>query len=467
MLRDVSIALIALISCATAQSNEPLFAVPAGISVSEATAASFPPLVPGGPVQKAGGAPAIVTAYPSTASLPPTLADFSILPTAVRASIDIDAMSIGADFIVVEPTGDGWIPDPLPDPRWAFLALSVRRGAVARDDIERESGDNGADVFGYYYPGSEGIPEDLVDHPRLGQDDDDMGLAETAEVDAIDINMSAYTHPFSPMNGDDHDVNYAPTFYFSVASARLTRVPLWWWGGTSPSGATILSTTWDPNTRAWSEPLPFLAYSALGLSSGDELDALAVDEEHSCLLFSTQGAAPADQIRFARFTAAGTATVSAYRFRSTGRTMGTAIGLRGTDDVDGVCVTDPRGHLLGNPRNGSRINLLPITICAPELRMTMFRTRSRTGTYPDGLAIWSNRRTASVDFVVLTAPGLPAPIGLVFEYLLFTTATSSGKEAYIDIPLFDFVGGALDFQLVGFVPGSSCLDSSRLVRLQL
>src|SRR5262249_2752432 len=101
-----------------------------------------------------------------------------------------------------------------------------------------------------------------------------------------------------------------PYFYFSVTNATKGLVPAAWWGATTPSGASILRMQWTG--ASWTTPSIWHTYAELGLAVGAELDALAVDEAHGFMLFSTQGNAP-DELMFANLNADTIAT-AVYRY---------------------------------------------------------------------------------------------------------------------------------------------------------
>jgi hypothetical protein len=118
-----------------------------------------------------------------------------------------------------------------------------------------------------------------------------------------------------------------------------------WWGGTTPSAATILQMTWTPSTPgglpgAWSCPRVFKRFDDLGLRANEDLDALAVDLVNQRILFSTKTRAR-DELLFVYCGTDGAVTPKTLWNDATNDKVEYDVGLFGDDDLDGVCGIDP------------------------------------------------------------------------------------------------------------------------------
>src|SRR5690606_1563996 len=78
-----------------------------------------------------------------------------------------------------------------------------------------------------------------------------------------------------------------PKIFFSVTNATRGAVPASWWGGSAPSGATILSRRWDGATGAWRDEPPLYTHADLfdpagrALPRNAEIDARSVRWEET------------------------------------------------------------------------------------------------------------------------------------------------------------------------------------------
>ena len=350
-----------LVAMATAQSGSPLLGLAQGLSIDGAS------VVPGFTSKSV-----VLTQTKFDASYPvppvpsPGQPDFSLLP--FPPGIDIDALSLGYDWVLSDTSGVV----ALPLNHWGAITFSVRRttvglpGSVVAAEVPTPGG-AAADIFAYVLPGS------ALPSPPTG--------VPFRAIDSTEINLDT---PGAPANIDAHDIfigliygeNPAiaailppPTVYFSVTTASGTvplpgGIPASW--HTSPvdrSGATVFYTTWIPgppgSAGSWSTPQVFLTALQIGITPGEDLDALALDLQHSCLLFSTDAALPPplptpprDQLLYSNGNGTGCFT---YRLPpSLGSTpVRLAVGLGGgPDDIDGICSLDP-----GDPANPSQIRL--------------------------------------------------------------------------------------------------------------
>jgi hypothetical protein len=148
------------------------------------------------------------------------------------------------------------------------------------------------------------------------------------------------------------------TVYFSLAPASVAMVPASWWlqdlgGGpvpTAASAASVLRTTWNPITLAWSCPSVWRSHANLGLMPGENVDALAVDIQQGYVLFSTSApsAGAPNPLMFGNL-ATLPLTTSVFRYAGPVPVSSRLELEAGTGDVDGICPLDPGG----NPQRSS------------------------------------------------------------------------------------------------------------------
>jgi hypothetical protein len=272
------------------------------------------------------------------------------------APIDVDAISLGYDWVVSDPTGTVAVPPG----SWAAITFSVRRttlgapGSLIATEVARPDG-AAADVFGYVFPTSN-LPPAWVGVPFRSQDSGEIaawfGAPPQGNIDAHDIFIGI-------LYGDNPLIAATlppPTVYFSVTSATAPTIPLTWTAIAGlRNGATVFATTWDPLSMTWSVPFPAFDASTFGISATEDLDALALDLVHGRVLFSTDGltpppaGGPRNQVLYSNL---GSGTNTTYRLPG-GTPVTTAIGLGiGPDDIDAICALDP-----GTTTNPSQVRL--------------------------------------------------------------------------------------------------------------
>lgn len=328
---------------------------------------------------------------------------------------DLDACSIGLDWIISSGNGEVYAPAPA----WAALTFSVTRATVGEPptagrtwgrlwDETRTAVPDGAaaDLFSYVLPGS-ALPAEWVDVTQRAQDSTELNAFAPntpGNIDAHDVFMPLYQ-----LDGPVLALLPAePRFYFSVTPATVALVPVAWWKGTTPSAATILACQWSATTQTWSVPQPFLTYAQLSLAGGDDLDALAVDEARRFLLFSTTSALP-DPVMFANWSSAVPA-VSIYRMAVTGEPITRRIGLGSSGDVDAICSIDPGPFQFAFGRPFAPIPGVPHS---PFVDASAFRANSQQGPYLHAcLTGWPQRSGIGPGFAVLFVhpPGQLNPI---------------------------------------------------------
>ena len=338
-------AYLGLIAIANAQAPEPIAAspltgLPNGISAGSLTYGPTGALLDTTVVLwKDPGFSMVAPAIPTVVAGRPDFSPAAMFPgLAVRP--ELDGMSIGLDWIWADAGGRVVIPPP---PNWAALTFSISRGSVGAvgstiaQEVVRPDG-AAADLFSYFFPAPV-LPPTLRDKTLLMQDSREMRLwdgVHKGNIDAHDLFMTLYD--LDPALAALLPAN--PWFYFTVSSASIGAVPLAWWAGTTPSGASILRMQWIGGV--WTVPKVWIRYDQLGLVAENDVDALAVDEAHGMMLFSTNQVAP-DEIMFANLNADAIAT-AVYRYPGTPEVpVSVKVGVVAGDDIDAICALDPGG----------------------------------------------------------------------------------------------------------------------------
>ncbi|MEZ5962565.1 MAG: hypothetical protein R3F56_01850 [Planctomycetota bacterium] len=283
---------------------------------------------------------------------------------------DIDAISLGIDWVQADP--DGFV--AVNPNAWGTLTFAVSRDAQGRAgsavSLEaRDPGGPGADLFSYVLRGSV-MPSYLVGRTVRAQEAGEMGLTTDSQIDALDQMIPMYrTDP--AMQSALGRLPANPTLYFSVTAATVNLVPTPWWGGiptVERTGGVIFQTTWTG--QQWGCVLPWRYPRQLGLSACEDIDALALEASRGVMLISTVagGCVRRDQILFVDLNADAPTPVPYQTTTSGGDTPVSAdAGLLGADDVRAICSLDPV-----TPRRNSTapINVLRSTIATPTTSLT-------------------------------------------------------------------------------------------------
>lgn len=296
----------------------------------------------------------------------PEMPDLSQLPWLIAdppIDLDIDAMSLGLDWVLSE--SDGRIPMNIAGPGWGAVTFSVTRATAGTSGslIESEvAGPGGAagDIIAYIFPGSSNVPIEWVDVPLRSHDATETGLGFTANIDAHDFFMGQILRLMP-----DEIETIAPDgleLYFSVTEATKMAVPGAWLSGAlpntsppvavgigAPSAAAVFVTRWDSDCLEWTEPRLAYPPGYLGLTEADDLDALALDLKHYHpavkVLFSATTSSPSwvDPVMYVE--PAMMATAHVYKLPNGSPTVAERVGLRPptlqVDDVDAICAHDP------------------------------------------------------------------------------------------------------------------------------
>ncbi len=274
-----------------------------------------------------------------------------------RTLVNVDAFSIGVDQIFVDPASG--TADMTP-PQWDALHFSVTQGtsgAAGSRVADETAGSEGAagDLFTYVVPGSARGWAMVVDIVYRALDSGEIALGgPVPDIDGYDFFLYEYQ---LPPNCRTAPLPLQPTFYFSVDNASLPFIHPTWWAGTSPSGATILQTSWTG--LSWTCPQPFVTFAQLGLAQDEDIDAIAIDRDragatHTMILSTDTSIVPRNPLLAVDISAiaAPTLPVFVYTVEVDGVTgpVSSRLGLEGADDIDAVCLVDPATERMGMPQ---------------------------------------------------------------------------------------------------------------------
>lgn len=352
------------------------------------------------------------------------------------AAVDVDAMSLGLDWIVSNPLGEAVV-GPM---QWAGLTYSVSRATIGAPGtvIAREAATaNGAagDVFGYIIPGSAFTPA-LVGLPFRSKDSSEIAdfTPSVPNIDAHDLFISLIYQENPALAA----LLPPPTLYFSVTDATVAAIPAAWLTvPLSASGATVFATTWLPASGAWTPPVVAFPPAALGLDPTEDLDAFAYDPIRATALLSTDPLLPpplGPPRNPVLWTALGSGVNSPYVLPAGGGDISDELGLGiGTDDIDGICSLDPGSAPAPSPI------FLPAMMGTVEQPLPI-------GPLALDAALW--RRTDSIgnQFASTTMTGWPTP-GVPQLGFAISAASLSGPfgpyillDAFVRDPIDPFEG---------------------------
>lgn len=408
-----------LAASAAAQSAAPFAGAPVQISLTQAAGApnallkceGFPAAAP--VVWPAGPGPRfdLDWAFRNLLSVGCSVGTTSPLP-------DVDAMSIGIDWVLSDANGKVEVPAG----RWGSLNFSVSSTAagVAGSAVAKEAAapeGAGAGMFSFVLPGSV-APAYLVGRTHRALHQDEVGLPNRrVDLDGIDQFIPLYR--LDPATMSTSGLATQPTLYFSVSNATIAAVPASWWGNTPRSGATILATTWNAATLKWGCVQPWKTFRDLGLDQCEDIDALAIDIPGLRVLFSTRidracKPTPRPQILFLDCSADAPNPVE-YTTQG-GQPVSDAAGLLRSDEVDAVCSLDPFAPLRGT--NPPRQNTMRVAYGTPEIALT-FPGVAPTLEGSSFLGCWPGAGPALLTSFGLGWPGAGASPGFAAAYATF------------------------------------------------
>ena len=280
---------------------------------------------------------------------------FGMFGTALVANIRLGSESTGNDSIPrLDANG---VPLVQANQTWMGVTVSVTTGTMGATGsviYQRRNRVNppvpaGADLFTYYYDGSQGIDPRLVDATVLEQSSQQLGLSGTVDVDGLDFGLGMISHA----RGTTTTILFTneTDFFFTLTRACLVTLPSSFMpGGKAPDATTIYRITWDASAGtagAWLAPSIYRDALDLGLDPAeDEIDAIAVDPVTESTIFSTT--------RFPWTTAPSQLMVHGHGptgdyfhgvlLNNHGVPVANKLGLLSndiTEDIDALCVTDP------------------------------------------------------------------------------------------------------------------------------
>lgn len=476
--------LSAALAAQCVQSSPPFAGSPLFLSMSEGAVA-----FPEGLLKCEGFAASPIGAWPASAA--PDF-NFEVVLRALASpscSIpsgnplpDIDALSLGIDWILADQSGRVVVPPS----RWGALTFAVSPdsvgtpGSAIRGESTAAEGP-GTDVFSYVLPGST-MPTHLVGRTLRAQESGEIGLPrQRLSIDGLDHFIALYRS--DPMLLSSGLLSPTPTLYFSVTAATISRVPAPWWGNGPRSGAVIFSTTWNPAARKWSCVQPWRLPRQLGLQDCEDLDALALDLAHGHILFSTaQGGCVTqpDQIMHGWLATDGDPTPVPYTTNGT-NTVSASAGIGTSDDVKAICSLDPLAPLRSNVPNTERVatGTPNTTVMFPNiprrLESTMFMTCWSGGpatieSY--GLGWVRGTPVGGAIAAYLQVPGSGAPPVFVGAFARDTNNPICGDPKALRLPLpphlrLQFPAVRVEIAWVGLDPTVNGLGQSFPVGLDL
>lgn len=353
--------------------NGPAGALPAGLSLAEGSGVSAETYVK--PAGASGPAEAL------HAPLSPETQDFTLSGMFPQYAdvLQIDAHSSGnATIHDVHPFSFPPVPNYFGVEGWMELAVSVDNdskglpGSLIAKRVANPTGRNtpGADLIGFFMRGSTGIASSLPGRSLMEIRAERLGFGGQEDPDAFDFGVGIFSLDPDPQLDAFFDTE--DRYYFSLDPACVDavnqRAALL---GTAFAGgvADPASIYWvQMEDGAWGPPLVYRSASELGLSPQlDNLDALEVDPKRENVVFSTQPHPHRSQLRFLDWDSSKYPPIQNLSDLGDGATGFATQGLGvndETDDIDAVCIEDPRLLLPGfRPFAGGP--MIPISIPAP------------------------------------------------------------------------------------------------------
>lgn len=303
---------------------------------------------------------------------------FGDLDATERADLEFDALSTGAEDLPTVDT-DGVFDT---SGRWLMMNFSVKdpseSGAQAGvpGSLIREASvggrDLGGDVFGAYWPSSNGFAQDLVNTVQLEQAGSHLGLTSAEQISALDFGLGVRWHAPAQV---DHLFPVGAQIYlvFSLTpgSAGLMPADFANDGGTAvPAHAGDLylltwSSTGAGGAYEWSGPDVWFSSAELGGTV--DVDAVTANVDQETVVYSTALGETGSQLRVIQRAATNIPAVGPTDLKLDGDTLAADwVGLRDgpngdfldSDDIASACVIDPelmgggtahRSSLAGTP----------------------------------------------------------------------------------------------------------------------
>lgn len=317
----------------------------------------------------------------------------SIMFGAYAGLVALDAISSGNDQICYDATGL-FRGDAMGG--WATLAVTVAPDAAGTGDgpLSHRRLNNfnvGADVYSFAADDSLGIDDGLKSEPMLEIPREAVSLPVGTNIQAVDLFL-----PMIAANGGDNDPLFQNTtdFYFSLTSTSAASLATPW--NLSIDGATILKIVWTPGTStsvgSWSAPQIVFSSSDLGLTSEDDVDALAMATRFlpnwfvgtPTLVSTVPTTANQNRNQILALVGQGTPNPTLVPLHGGGGPITAGIKLIGTDNVTGLAGMDPDygnwSLRVGAPIEPSR----PI---APSIFPDPLTSLTPPGTRPLGLSV--------------------------------------------------------------------------------
>lgn len=464
------------------QSGGPLMGFPAHIMLAQgsfAAGGTTPLPVRDAYAKKAGFQPVLAVTTVAAGAPDFTAAAMFGPPGGGLPAFRVNALSIGQDYVFAD--ANLRLPDVISG-RWGALLYSVSRnspgvaGTAVAVEAARADGP-GADLFSWIYPGSDpslllcftsaiGVVQRATDSTQM----DLWNGTNRSEIDAVDPFMQMYELGIATIAGLPSE----PWLYFSVPYVAIhppgggaSTVPAIWFGGSTPSSATVLKRRWllTP-TPHWGPVQVHLTYLQLGLTEFDDIDALAVDEDAGLMLFSLTPTpmqpvvSPGQQLMIACWTCGPDGPVRAETYKKLdGTEVAGETGQGSTGEIDATCSVDPALFAQSMPSPAG---------CPPGFGITL--TQSLFRTCPSSSSVGSIATTVGslpatgTSAIVVLLVGLPGPGGSLTQnpfteslFLLPADGQGGGRAIryLFEKPfLTQTYGVPLDFLWAALVQGS-------------
>jgi hypothetical protein len=284
--------------------------------------------------------------------------------------VEIDAHSSG-NAIIPAPDASG-VPDLAGAGSWMGVVVSVRARnnggnvtGLAGTPV-RAAAANGRDVrsdlFSHYLANSVGLSASMGGRSFLEQTREDMGFsaAPNPNIDALDLGLGV--NRFAPTRNSTRLFALDDFFYFSLTPSSAGLLGASFAGlGTIADPCAIYLIEWQPNANppGWTAPMEWRSRAELNLVVGDNVDALEVAKNNSCVIISTQIVADRSQLQIqaspnaVRLDLSGRSATGVVRVTESIGIVDGFIGSTNTniddlEDIDAVCILEPEHDVYGS-----------------------------------------------------------------------------------------------------------------------